>query len=150
MRRLLAANRALLEAYFQGTIDPPGKVFSYMVLERDQQARWSWFCWSLGCFLILGLVLDLNATSWHGFYAERIADAWIDPAPGLDQKIPLAQFRTTEVGLPYHLMSGSLNPFSNPFLKHPYHLAATDLFLFSQQFSGSEGDGIPSHQGLGR
>ena len=141
MRRMLAANRALLEAYFSGTIDSPGKVFSYMVLERDQQVRWAWFCWSLGCCLILGLILDLNATSWHGFYAERIADAWIEPAAGLEQKIPLAQLRTTDEGLPYHLMSGSLSPFRNPFLQQPYHLASTDLFLFSQQFVGSEGTG---------
>src|SRR5205814_1736877 len=68
MRRMLEANRSLLEAYFPGTIHPKEKTFSYMVLARDQEVRWSWFWRSLVCFLVLGLVLDLNATSWHGFY----------------------------------------------------------------------------------
>ena len=75
MRRMLAANRKLLEVYFPGMITPRTEKFSYMVLHGDQAVRWSWFCWSLGFFLVLGLILDLNATSWHGFYADQIAGA---------------------------------------------------------------------------
>ena len=152
MRRVLAANRKLLEAYFPDTIKPRTEKYSYMLLERDQIVRWSWFCWSLGCFLVLGLVLDLNATSWHGYYAERIASAWIQPAAGLDRQIPLGQLRTVEEGLPYHLISGSLNSFGhsiddadpeslNP-RKPPVGTAVpTDLFLLSQLFAGSKSTG---------
>ena len=134
MRRVLATNRKLLEAYFPDTILPRTEKFSYILLERDQVARWSWFCWSLGCFLVLGLVLDLNATSWHGYYAERIGSAWIQPAAGLGRQIPLGQLRTVEEGLPYHLITGSLNPFRRPI----GNAGPTDLFLLSQQFVGSE------------
>ena len=152
MRRVLAANRKLLEAYFPDTIMSRTEKYSYMLLERDQVVRWSWFCWSLGCFLVLGLVLDLNATSWHGYYAEQIASTWIQPAAGHVRPIPLDGLRNVEEGLPYHLISGSLNTFGhsidaagpeslNP-RKPPVGTAVpTDLFLLSQLFAGSESTG---------
>ena len=141
VRRMLKVNRQLLEAYFPGTIEPAhSKTFSYIVLEHDQKTRWNWFCWSLTCFVLVGLFFDLNFTSLHGFYADRIGGTWINPAAGIGPEIPLAQLRTVEKGLPYHLISGSLNPFEDRTGAH----SKTDLFLLSQLFSGSEVTGYRS------
>lgn len=134
LRRVLRVNRQLLEAYFPGTIESmDANPSSYMVLQRDQAARWGWFCWSLLVFLLVGLLLDLNFTSWHGFYAERIGSTWINPAAGVGPQIPLAQLRNVDVGLPYHLINGSLNPFGRLVRDH----SSTELFLLSQLFAGS-------------
>lgn len=135
MRGMLQANRHLLEAYFPGMIETNDAApFSYMVLESDQAARWGWFCWSLGLFIVVALLLDLNATSWHGYYADQIGETWINAAAGVGSRIPLAQLRTTDAGLPYHLINGTIEDVDSVSGKP----RAPEFFLFSQEFAGSE------------
>ena len=132
MRSMLEANRHLLSAYFEGMIERNDAVpFSYMVLESDQAARWGWFCWSFGIFILIALVFDLNFTSWHGFYTYRIGETWINSAAGVGAEIPLAQLRTTDAGLPYHLINGSIESTTS-------QQRGPENFLLSQLFAGSE------------
>lgn len=133
LKRVLAANRAVLESYYPNTLDPGSRVYSYVVLLEDQKTRWNWFVYSSIVFLLSGMLVDLNATSWHGYYSKQIASAWIEPAPGLGRDIPLSQLETTWHGLPYHLITGTLNQFQTGLLA-PCQSA---LFLFSRQFCGA-------------
>ncbi|MEK6257120.1 MAG: hypothetical protein AABP62_00755 [Planctomycetota bacterium] len=137
IKKVVDANRKLLETYYPNTLWPSSKVFSYVVLEEDQRVRWNWFVWSLAAFLIAGLFVDLNATSWHGYYAEQIARTWIEPAPGLGREIPLSQLETAPHGLPYHLISGTLNSFQYD----PDNPRQTSLFLFSRLYCGADQTG---------
>jgi hypothetical protein len=132
MRSMLEANRHLLSAYFEGMIERNDAVpFSYMVLESDQAARWGWFCWSFGIFILIAILFDLNFTSWHGFYTYRIGETWINSAAGVGAEIPLAQLRTTDAGLPYHLINGSIESTTS-------QQRGPENFLLSQLFAGSE------------
>jgi len=132
MRSMLEANRHLLSAYFEGMIERNDAVpFSYMVLESDQAARWGWFCWSFGIFILIAILFDLNFTSWHGFYTYRIGETWINSAAGVGAEIPLAQLRTTDAGLPYHLINGSIESTTT-------QQRGPENFLLSQLFAGSE------------
>ena len=133
LKKVVAANRAVLESYYPNTLDPSTRVYSYVVLLEDQKTRWNWFIYSSIIFLISGMCVDLNATSWHGYYSRQIASAWIEPAPGLGRDIPLAQLETTWHGLPYHLISGTLNRFQRDLLNS----TQSALFLFSRQFCGA-------------
>lgn len=134
IRKVVDANRKLLESYYPNTLWPSSKVFSYVVLNEDQKVRLNWFVWSFIIFVIAGFLVDLNATSWHGYYAEQIARTWIEPAPGLGSDIPLSQLETTQHGLPYHLISGTMNSVRYD-LQNP---RKTALFLFSRLFCGSD------------
>lgn len=134
-REIRAVNRSLLKACFGDLISDKSVVYSYTVLDKDQATRLRWFFWSFGIFLVASLVVDLNATSWHGFYARRIGKAWIEKVPGLGRTIPLAQLETTSVGRPYHLISGAVQLFGRRRLKSD-HLR--DRFLFSKLYCGSD------------
>ncbi len=79
----LAAHRKLLEAYYDGAVTNKSTVYSIVVRTHDQRTRLTWFAWSLGIFLVAATLVSLNATSWHGFYATRIANMWIEPVRGV-------------------------------------------------------------------
>jgi hypothetical protein len=134
-RAVLNVNRRLLKAYFGNLIGDRDVVYSYAVLKEDQRTRASWFLWSLAVFILAGLVVDLNATSWHGFYSTRIGQTWIDEVPGLGRNIPLAQLETTNAGRPYHLISGTLQLMGR--IRDGGYIAQ-DHFLFSKLYCGSD------------
>ena len=75
-------NRALLRAYYSGTISPRDTVYSSVVLHADQAVRLRWFLIAGCVFLVLGTFVDLNATSWHAFYSRQMANMWIEPVSG--------------------------------------------------------------------
>ncbi|HRX79041.1 MAG TPA: HEAT repeat domain-containing protein, partial [Pirellulaceae bacterium] len=72
-------------------------------------------------------------------YSQRIASMWFEPTPGLPKGLPLAQLETTDVGRPYHLLSGAVHT-------RRQHDGTTDgpnrdQFLFSKLYCGSESTG---------
>jgi hypothetical protein len=134
-RVILSMNRKLLQSYFANAIGDRTTVYSYTVLAEDQKSRTKWFLWSLAIFVLSGLLVDLNATSLHGFYSTMIGNMWIQEVPGLGRKIPLAQLETTDVGRPYHLISCAVQ-LMGKFKCGGY--IAQDLFLFSKLYCGSD------------
>lgn len=135
-RAVLSINRRLLAALYGDSLQPKTRVTSYVTLGKDQETRLTWFWWSLGIFLLASLLVDLNATSLHGFYAGQINDTWTEEAPGLGRDIPLAQLETVEVGRPYHLITGSLH-LVGPRQRGPGQETNLGQFLFSRLYCGS-------------
>lgn len=134
-RRVLEINRQLLKAWYGDLIADKSVVYSGIVLVKDQETRLRWFRWSLLVFVISGATVNLNATSWHGFYSRRLGDAWIDPIPGLGTRVPFSQLETTRVGAPYHLVSGCVQLLGR---QESCDRGSRDQFLFSQRYCGCE------------
>ncbi len=117
---------------------------------QDQRSRWFVVCGSLLMFLLLGISLDLNATSMHRFYRSCITKAFIVPQRNKSESPALSELTTTRMGAPYHLMSAStglaldrtgnedipagqeFEPGSEPIYR------VIDSYLFSQRFCGSQ------------
>lgn len=133
-REVIDLNRRLLKAYYGSAIGDMSIVYSSVVLIEDQRARWDWFFWSLIVFLISSLFVDLNATSWHGFYSHQIGKAWVESQPGLEGKLPLARLETTRNGRPYHLITGCLQLPGEKL----FGWGSRDQFLFSKLYCGSD------------
>jgi hypothetical protein len=137
------ANRHLLEVYLRGALIPRKDfISSYVVWENDQAERRSWFLTSTIIFVLLCLVVDLNATSWHGFYSNQIATMWMQPVPGLERRVPLARLDTTLRGGPYHLISGTVQMMGHR--DRSDESLPRDHFLFSKRFFGSTRTGFAS------
>jgi hypothetical protein len=68
-----AAHRKLMQVYYDGAFQNKSKIFAGVVLDHDQRTRMTWFWWSAGIFLVSASLVSLNATSWHGYYATRLA-----------------------------------------------------------------------------
>lgn len=137
LRKIVDANRKLLQAYFGDALAQPTTVFSGVVWEHDQKTRMTWFLWSLAIFVVSALSVDLNATSCHGFYAQQTAEGWIEPVDGTGRDIRLVDLKTTESGSPYHLMSGSVR--LNILGRRGTSLDERDAFLFSRLYCGADG-----------
>ncbi len=134
-RAVYSINRQLLRAYYGTAIEDRSTVYASVVLEEDQQARWEWFFYSSIVFLIACALVDLNATSWHGFYSTRLASMWIEKTPGLAKGLPLAQLETTSVGRPYHLLTGAVH--IRRLHDGAEFTTKRDRFLFSKLYCGS-------------
>ncbi|MCG8450631.1 MAG: hypothetical protein MI725_13765 [Pirellulales bacterium] len=139
---IIEVNRKLLRAYFGDLIDDKGKVYSTVVLYEDQVTRLWWFLGTLAVFLIAGFVMDLNSTSLHGFYSKQLGEAWIEPLPTFGRDIPLVHLRTTEVGMPYHLIDGSVQFFGGADKAGHKRFLTREGFLFSQLYCGSKSLGF--------
>ena len=136
---LIAANRGLMSAYYGlGVVGPKDIVFATNVLYEDQLTRTRWFLGSLVVFLLASLLVDLNFTSWHGYYSEQIGGYWIEAVPGLGNRLPLAQLETTKSGRPYHLLTGCMNRIGVSIGKLREPQAP---FLFSKLYCGSDRTG---------
>ncbi len=144
VRQLVSINRQILDAWYPNTLKPSTEIFAHVVLAADQDTRLTWFWWSLGVFLLAGMIVDLNTTSWHGYYARSLAENWIEPVPGLKYDIPLSQLETTSVGSPYHLISASMQMLGR---QHEPGKSSHDHFLFSKRYCGSPSVGyVPSEK----
>jgi hypothetical protein len=86
---ILNVNRQLLTEYSDGDVRPKSVVFSGVVLAQDQDYRFKWFLWSGALFVVSAIFINLNATSLHGFYANRLAYMWIEPWHGENREYPL-------------------------------------------------------------
>ncbi|MGD9722684.1 MAG: patatin-like phospholipase family protein [Pirellulales bacterium] len=127
------ANRKLLEMWYQGEIYPPSTVFSRIVWPYDQANRLWILLWGACAFLGIGLLVDVNLTSAHFYYRQRLAEVWT-LAHANGSGIALADMKNTDCGGPYHLINATVNligprrdPSSEP----------TEGFLLSRRFCGS-------------
>ena len=135
IRLTISENRKLLEAFFgRKEIEPKQIVWSSVVLAKDQETRINCVFYSLIVFVIAGLCIDLNATSWHGFYSKQIGQAWIESIPGLRNGLPLARMETTDLGRPYHLINASAHLIGR---KQYERTPRRQSFLFSKLYCGS-------------
>ena len=132
-------NREVLINLYPECVQPQSTVKSFVCLENDQMFRLQVFLWSAGIFLVLSLVVNLNKTSCHSFYRNRLADMWIEKGVGLDW-IPMPQVETTKRGYPYHLILGSL-AYMGSFDREKSQ-ENIDHFLFSRLHCGSERTGF--------
>lgn len=135
---VLGVNRRLLEAYYGSLIADKSTVFSTVVLRQDQWARLYWLLWTLGIFLGVGFVMDLNATSLHRFYRDQIGESWIEP---FDKENRLTSLDTAAMGGPYHLINGTVQYFGKADKEGDRQFIREEGFLFSQKYCGSESIG---------
>lgn len=109
------------------------QVLRVVVIEADQKVR----LWIVGgaalAFLVFGALIDINATSLHGFYRAQLAKAYVEPLSQSEPDIPLTQLKNTEKGAPYHLLTGAQNLFGT----HTDASTPFCSFLFSKRFIGS-------------
>lgn len=100
-------NRRLLAAAFPGTLQDIASVYASNVLSFDQGLRWSLLKWSFGTWLLAVMLVNINATSLHGFYAKELGNNWLQT--DTDKDIALSDVDPTSRGLPYHLISASVH-----------------------------------------
>lgn len=131
---LKSVNRQLLQAYWGERLKPLSTVFALTVLDADQAERWSWFLWALSLFVVSGCLVNVNATSLHGFYRNMLSKMWITEVPGFGRNIPLVNLETVAHGAPYHLVGATLHLLGR---RRQTDRSPTDVFIFSQGFCGS-------------
>lgn len=116
-------------------------------------------------FLALNhFLLDVNITSPHGFYRDRLSRAFLirrkkgDPAGGLESSddVKLSALNAEGTAAPYHLINAALNLEGSG--RPSVRGRNADFFLFSKHFTGSESTGycstadleaVDSHLNLG-
>ncbi len=136
LKQVVETNRKILQALVSGDLHEPSIIFSNYVWHDDQNLRIQIAMAALVIFLLSGFLVDLNVSSIHRYYTQRLSEAWIEPVEGLGKTIPLALMDTTSRGYPFHLLTGSVymigkrnrQDYPEPF----------DYFIFSQKFCGSE------------
>jgi hypothetical protein len=118
-----------------------GKGFVSLI-DRDQARRVWWLKGSLGVFLVSALLVNLNHTSLHGFYRERLREAYL--LPGGEGDLRLTGLDGTDRGAPYPLLNGTLE--RSPSLREwlfgtgpPRPAESSDGFLLSRRRCGSRG-----------
>lgn len=91
-------------------------------------------------FVLLHVSTDINATSMHGFYRDRLARAYIlgaspSGAPRPEDDVGLDQICQEGSGAPYHLFNATLN--LQGATQGLPRGRLSDYFLFSKHFLGS-------------
>ncbi len=97
--------RLLLQIHYPEFIsDQKPATKRIVVIDYDQSTRWKWFLWSGGICIIFVLLVNLNSTSMHGFYRDRLAEAYL----GNDKHIGLSELgANVKTGAPYHLLAAA-------------------------------------------
>ncbi|MGZ0174130.1 MAG: patatin-like phospholipase family protein, partial [Planctomycetales bacterium] len=139
-RDLARLNRRILDAAFPETLRDPSTVFASSVLDFDQARRWSMFWWCLGLFVVGGVMININATTLHSFYARELANNWIHSDKDSDHALSAAD--ATDQCLPYHIFSGSVHWVGKR--NKPAGDMQRDHFLFSPLYCGCEKTGFVS------
>ncbi|MCA9120292.1 MAG: patatin-like phospholipase family protein [Planctomycetaceae bacterium] len=138
-----AVNRQLLEELYGDDLTDPSIVYSSVVLAADQKLRLNWFCGTAPVFLFLLLIVNLNATSLHGFYSHEISKMWLDDVPGMPETgVTLAKLNTVDAGFPYHLISATWHRLGRR--ETAKDSSSRELFLFSHLFCGTDRLGYAS------
>jgi len=137
-RQLAHLNREILDKAFPETLRDPSTVFAANVLEFDQARRWTMFWICLGFFLFGALMININATTLHGFYARELANNWIEADE--DSDLPLSAVDATDQCLPYHILSGSVHWMGKR--KKAKGDLQRDHFLLSPMYCGCEKTGF--------
>lgn len=95
-------------------------------------------------FLYGWLGVDVNLTSLHGFYRDRLSRAYLFhrapragdgpvPTPPRNDRLRLSELAPAASHAPYHLVNATLNLQASPALQGRH----ADFFLFSKRFVGS-------------
>ncbi len=123
---------------------------------EDMQAwcneMWWFFSCSAGIFIIYGLFVNINRSSLHNFYRDKITETYIlkpknqKPNDGhsnasheeveVDHSALLKDLHEGENGAPYHLINATLNLSGEDEPKLRGRKA--DFFLFSKKYCGSD------------
>lgn len=122
-------NLALLEQLHPECFYAPNRIYRFNVIAGDQKAR-LWILIVSSALFLASLLVDLNSTSLHRFYRNRLAYAYIGPfRPGGNPDIQLSELRTTDRGAPYHILNATVD------LRHK-----TSLAQANEEYLGAEGD----------
>src|SRR5262249_16425533 len=79
------------------------------LIEYDQDTRWNIVLIAGAVFLVSGLLVNFNWTSLHGFYRDRLAEAYIGkPRTGTGSGVCVTELCNEEGGAPYHLVCCTL------------------------------------------
>ena len=97
-----------------------------------------WIC--LGFFLFGAVMININATTLHGFYARELANNWIQSDE--DSDLPLSAVDATDQCLPYHILSGSVHWLGKR--QKAKGDQQRDHFLMSPMYCGCEKTGFVS------
>lgn len=160
-------NRVLLEERFPDIFRSRTSVKRTVCIDADQWHRLAIFLVALASFALFGAWVDLNATSMHGYYRNRLARIFVVPKTNKSPSLPISELNTTDYGAPYHLILASVGWFQRQ-LSHedPDTSAASeqvatpplarsmdrarsaaelanwvDSFLFSRRYCGSRATG---------
>src|SRR5205823_14540390 len=107
----LELNRLLLEGLYRPDILPATMVRRAIVVGADQLWRLAVLVTALGLFALACGLVNLNATSMHAYYRDRLRGAFVDEAGG--RPLTLAELNTTRGGGPYPLISATLTNLPN-------------------------------------
>ena len=141
---LKKVNWQMLVNYWGGRLSPKSTVYAMVVLDADQATRLTWFLWSLGFFLLSACVVNMNATSLHGFYRNMLSKMWVISSPGMGRHIPLARLETVARGAPYHIIGATVHMLGR---RKRANQSTTDTFIFTQSYCGSDATGyVPTEQ----
>jgi len=134
-RAILNANRKVIQLYYGDALHNPTTIFSTVAWPYDQQTRWNWFVGATLVFVLFAVLVDINATSCHGYYAAQTADCWIEPSPPYGRNIPLAKLDESHDGRPYHLICGCVRLYGR--MVDGRCAEKNGSFIFSKLFCGS-------------
>jgi Patatin-like phospholipase len=138
-REVTQASRNLLEVVYPNGLADEREIFRWGVLREDQKFRAHFLFGAALVFLIAGFVVNLKTTSPHGYYRQQLHATWLSDQQAFRGDVRLAQVNTTSEGYPYHLIVATAN-----YLRATHdeeHRGATDLFLLSRLFCGSDRTG---------
>jgi hypothetical protein len=109
--------------------------------------------WFAGAALLLftlnGLWVDVNITSPHGFWRDRLSKVFLIRSrwfgrPTPNDALKLSEMGTVNPAVPYHLVNTSLNLTGSRVEDLPGR--GSDFFMFSRRFCGSYSTGYCSSQ----
>lgn len=101
-------NRLLIEAYYPNLLRSRQRVTRSQTIKDDQYYRLLCLGVATVVFFISAWLVDLNRTSIHGFYRDRLAFAYLDPLGRETEQLPLAGMTATRKGAPYQLLIGAV------------------------------------------
>ena len=134
------ANRRLLKVVYPNGLAEEREIFRWGVLREDQQFRARFLFGAALVFLISGFLVNLQATSPQGYYRQQLHETWLSDQRAFRGDVRLSQVNTTSEGYPYHLIIATAN-YMRP-THGEEHLGATDLFLLSRLYCGSDRTGF--------
>jgi len=141
-------NRLLLEHSLFHVFRPRSEIRRLVSIYEDQWTRLKWVLVSLGAFLVCSR-LNLNALSMHGYYRDRLVQAFLVQKPGKSLAMPLSQIDATHYGSPYHLISTTVSAPGSRSVQAEHEASALeqasanqddrwlDSFLMSSRYCGS-------------
>jgi hypothetical protein len=119
-------NRVLLEERYPSIFRPRSEVRRTVCIEADQWYRLIIFLVALGAFALFGAWVDLNATSMHGYYRNRLARIFVVPKTSKSPSVPISDLDTTKFGAPYHLILASVGWFQRQLSHEDPAVSAAD------------------------